>query len=151
MNKDTTAIASNFNKIVLLLAIGRLAGRARLKAVEDRSSGKKTDMGFLIRFAFWFSLVLLALPFDVGPDEEGRENVNPIQALLAAKDAVGDIAGLCERQPEVCETGASAIHTVTERAKLAARMAVSMIEENPSQKTTESKEPVTTGSISHTN
>ncbi|MCG8273150.1 DUF5330 domain-containing protein [Aquamicrobium sp. NLF2-7] len=104
-------------------------------------------MGFLIRFAFWFSLVLLALPFDVGPDGEGRENVNPIQALLAAKDAVGDIAGMCERQPDVCETGASALHTVTERAKLAARMAVSIIEDAPSQPATAPKEPVTTGSI----
>ncbi len=106
-------------------------------------------MGFLIRFAFWFSLVLLALPFDVGPDAEGRENVDPIQALLAAKDAVGDLAGMCDRQPDVCETGASAIHTVTERAKLAARMAVSMIEDTPSQTAPEPKERVTTGSIRH--
>lgn len=108
-------------------------------------------MGFLIRFAFWFSLVLLALPFDVGPDGEGRESVNPIQALLAAKDAVGDIAGMCKRQPDVCETGASALHTVTERAKLAARMAVSMIEDVPSQPATAPKEPVTTGSIKPAN
>jgi hypothetical protein len=54
---------------------------------------------------------------------------------------------MCERQPDVCETGASALHTVTERAKLAARMAVSMIEDAPSQPATTPKEPVTTGSI----
>ncbi|MET3790780.1 DUF5330 domain-containing protein [Aquamicrobium terrae] len=104
-------------------------------------------MGFLIRFAFWFSLVLLALPFDVGPDENGRESVNPIQALLAARDAVGDIAGMCERQPEVCETGASALHTVTERAKYAARIAVTVIEDAPAKSPVQPEEPVTTGSI----
>lgn len=104
-------------------------------------------MGFLIRFAFWFSLVLLALPYDVGPDEHGRESVNPVQALLAARDAVGDIAGMCARQPEVCETGASALHTVTERAKVAARIAVTMIEDAPAKSPEAPEEPVTTGSI----
>lgn len=104
-------------------------------------------MGFLIRFAFWFSLVLLALPFDVGPDGSGRESVNPIQALLAARDAVGDIAGMCDRQPDVCETGASAIHTVTERARIAARLAATMIEDAPAASAPSPQEPVTTGSI----
>ena len=65
-------------------------------------------MGFLIRMAFWFSLVLLALPLTVGPDEDGHESVGPIQALFAAREAVGDIAGICERKPDVCETGKSA-------------------------------------------
>ncbi|RVD28877.1 hypothetical protein EN742_35310, partial [Mesorhizobium sp. M4A.F.Ca.ET.020.02.1.1] len=61
-------------------------------------------MGFLIRMAFWFSLVLLALPLNVGTDEAGHETVGPIQALFAAREAVGDIAGICERKPDVCET-----------------------------------------------
>jgi len=101
-------------------------------------------MGFLIRLAFWFSLVLLALPFDVGPDEQGRESVNPIQALIAAREAVGDIAGICERKPDVCETGASAVHTISERAKQTARIAATLIEDTP----TGQAEPATTGSIS---
>lgn len=100
-------------------------------------------MGFLIRLVFWFSLVLLALPFDVGPDEQGRESVNPIQALVAARQAVGDIAGICERQPDVCETGASAVHTISERAKHTARIAASLLEETPS----ENADIVTTGSV----
>ncbi|KQZ16409.1 hypothetical protein ASD50_11245 [Mesorhizobium sp. Root552] len=101
-------------------------------------------MGFLIRLAFWFSLVLLALPFDVGPDEQGRESVNPIQALIAAREAVGDIAGICERKPDVCETGASAVHTISERAKQTARIAATLIEDTPAGQA----EPATTGSIS---
>ncbi|KQZ94181.1 hypothetical protein ASD64_04740 [Mesorhizobium sp. Root157] len=100
-------------------------------------------MGFLIRLAFWFSLVLLALPFDVGPDEQGRESVNPIQALVAAREAVGDIAGLCERRPDVCETGASAVHTISERAKQTARIAAILLEETPADQA----DTATTGSI----
>ena len=86
-------------------------------------------MGFLIRMAFWFSLVLLALPLTVGPDEAGRESVGPLQALFAAREAVGDIAGICERKPDVCETGKSAMHTITARAKETAKIAAAMLDE----------------------
>ena len=58
-----------------------------------------------------------------GPDETGQESVGPIQALFAAREAVGDIAGICERKPEVCETGKSAMHTITVRAKETAKIA----------------------------
>ncbi|RWN42743.1 MAG: hypothetical protein EOS03_27685 [Mesorhizobium sp.] len=86
-------------------------------------------MVFLIRMAFWFSLVLLALPLAVGPDEAGRESVGPIQALFAAREAVGDIAGICERKPDVCETGKSAMHTITARAKETAKIAAAMMDD----------------------
>ncbi|ETA72054.1 MULTISPECIES: DUF5330 domain-containing protein [Mesorhizobium] len=84
-------------------------------------------MFFLIRMAFWFSLVLLALPLSVGSDEP--ESVGPIQALFAARDAVGDIAGICERKPDVCETGKSAMHTITARAKETAKIAAAMLDD----------------------
>ncbi|RWD66213.1 MAG: hypothetical protein E5V89_08755 [Mesorhizobium sp.] len=91
-------------------------------------------MGFLIRMAFWFSLVLLALPLSVGPDEDGREAVGPIQALFAAREAVGDIAGICERKPDVCETGKSAMHTITVRAQETAKIAAAMLDDQQSEK-----------------
>ena len=87
-------------------------------------------MGFLIRATFWFSLVLLALPLGTGSDQSGQPGVGPLQALVAARDAVGDIAGLCERQPEVCITGKSAIHTIAARAKETARIAAAMLEDD---------------------
>ena len=86
-------------------------------------------MFFLIRMAFWFSLVLLALPLSVGSDESGHESVGPIQALFAAREAVGDIAGICERKPDVCETGKSAMHTITARAKETAKIAAAMLDD----------------------
>ena len=86
-------------------------------------------MGFLIRMAFWFSLVLLALPLGVGPGEDGQQSVGPIQALFAAREAVGDIAGLCERKPDVCETGKSAMYTISVRAQETAKIAAAMIDD----------------------
>jgi hypothetical protein len=91
-------------------------------------------MGFLIRMAFWFSLVLLALPLGVGPGENGQQSVGPIQALFAAREAVGDIAGLCERKPDVCETGKSAMYTISVRAKETAKIAAAMIDDQQSGK-----------------
>lgn len=101
-------------------------------------------MGFLIRMAFWFSLVLLALPLTVGPDEAGRESVGPLQALFAAREAVGDIAGICERKPDVCETGKSAMHTITARAKETAKIAAAMLDEKTAA---EPDTSVSTGSV----
>lgn len=111
-------------------------------------------MGFLIRMAFWFSLVLLALPLGVGPGEDGEQSVGPIQALFAAREAVGDIAGLCERKPDVCETGKSAMYTISVRAKETARIAAAMIDDQqsgqagaPETKVADDGSVTTTGSV----
>lgn len=85
-------------------------------------------MGFLIRTAFWFSLVLLMLPFG-GGDQSGEPQVGPLQAFLAARAAVDDFSGMCERKPEVCETGKAALHTIGVRAKASAKFAYEMIED----------------------
>jgi hypothetical protein len=84
-------------------------------------------MGFLIRMAFWFSLVLLALPLGPG-GESGARQVGALEALFAASEAVTDIAGMCERKPDVCETGKAAISTVGVRAREASRIAYEALE-----------------------
>ncbi len=85
-------------------------------------------MGFLIRMAFWFSLVLLILPLD--PAGDNSPGVNPLQAFFAAKEAVDDMAGICERKPEVCDVGKAAMQTIGTRAKESARIAYEMLEAN---------------------
>lgn len=86
-------------------------------------------MGFLLRSAFWFSLVLLIIPFDVGHERPG-ERVGAIETFVAAKEAMSDLSGLCERKPEVCVVGKSAMNTVGARAREAARIAYEMLDEN---------------------
>lgn len=85
-------------------------------------------MGFLIRMAFWFSLVLLALPLD--PAGTHGDSVSPIQAFFAAREAVDDVSGICERKPDVCEVGKAAMQTIGVRARETARIAYEMLEEN---------------------
>lgn len=84
-------------------------------------------MGFLIRTAFWFSLVLLILPLNIGPGKDGQQSVSPFQAFFAAREAVGDVTELCERKPEVCEIGKSAFETIRLRAGETARIAYEML------------------------
>lgn len=85
-------------------------------------------MGFLIRCAFWLSLVLLIIPIGAGDNDQGQSTVGPIQAFVAARDAVQDVAGMCERKPEVCSTGRAALHTIGVRARESARIASEMID-----------------------
>lgn len=79
-------------------------------------------MGFIIRSVFWLSLVLLLIPFG-GTSEDGKTMVNPLQAMFAAKGAIEDISGMCERKPDVCAVGRAAVHTIGVRAREGARLA----------------------------
>jgi Family of unknown function (DUF5330) len=87
-------------------------------------------MFFLMRMTFWFSLVLLMLPFGGGDDDQ---QVGPLKALMTVREAVGDIAGICERKPDVCETGKSALHTIGVRAKASAKLAYDMLDDEPAK------------------
>lgn len=104
-------------------------------------------MGFLIRAAFWFSLVLLALPLGTGSDNAGQPSVGPLQALVAARDAVSDIAAICERKPDVCVTGKSAMHTIAARAKETARIATALLEDDGAQPADAPDVKTVTGSV----
>ncbi|RST83842.1 hypothetical protein EJC49_21965 [Aquibium carbonis] len=97
-------------------------------------------MGFLIRTSFWFSLVLLFLPIAPGED---TETVSPLAALVAARDAIGDVGGMCEREPQVCETGRAALQTIGVRARESARIAYQMLEPEPT-----ADDAITTGGVS---
>jgi len=79
------------------------------------------------------SLLFLVLPIDVGGSESepGEQEVGPVQALFAARDAVRDIAGICERQPDVCATAKAALATIIARAMESVRLAESLAGDSP--------------------
>jgi hypothetical protein len=81
-------------------------------------------MFFILRLLFWFSLVLFFLPFGVRTTGENGQDVDAVRAISAAKSAVEDIAGMCERNPDVCVTGKAAIRVIGERAREGARAAL---------------------------
>lgn len=87
-------------------------------------------MFFLVRTAFWFSLVLLVLPLDAGRAPGSPPPVSPLAAMSAAREAIGDVAGLCERKPDVCVTGKAAFEIIGSRAREGARIAYELLDEN---------------------
>lgn len=97
-------------------------------------------MGFLIKSAFWLSLVLLVIPFG---DREGETTVGAVEAFLAARAVVNDMAGLCERRPEACEVGRAAMHTIGVRAREGARIAYGVLDEHLD----DGSQPLHTGSV----
>jgi hypothetical protein len=78
-------------------------------------------MFFLLRMAFWLSIVLILLP--TGMSQLQRENsVAATDAISAASATVGDLRQFCTRQPEACTVGS---HVATElgfKAQAGAKM-----------------------------
>lgn len=77
---------------------------------------------YIIRTAFWISAVVLLLPagqdsMSENPAEPQHTNVSATQTIGAAVSAVGDIANICERKPEICETGAAAWNVFQRKAQ----------------------------------
>ncbi|BCP52779.1 hypothetical protein K32_13960 [Kaistia sp. 32K] len=71
---------------------------------------------FLIRAAFWFSVVVLLIPGDPNSGTDAPR-VGAIDALVAAQGAVSDLAGMCERQPDVCSSGGAALAAFGAKAR----------------------------------
>lgn len=90
-------------------------------------------MWFMIKGAFWFSLVLLALPFFNGesevPADPGAE-VAVTDGLSVAFAALADIRQMCERNAVICEKGGEALHALGLRARDGARIAYELLNEN---------------------
>lgn len=85
-------------------------------------------MFFLIRMVFWFSLVLLVLPINIGTSEDSP-SASPLQTFFAAREAIVDVAGICERKPDVCEIGKAALQTIGARAREGVRIALEMLDD----------------------
>ncbi|SHE63047.1 hypothetical protein SAMN02745157_0591 [Kaistia soli DSM 19436] len=70
---------------------------------------------FIIRAAFWLSIVLLLIPGD--PATGGKSaSAGAVDAVLAARAVVADLSSICSRQPDVCEHGGAALQAVGARA-----------------------------------
>jgi len=78
-------------------------------------------MRFLLRVAFWLGVVLVLLP-SAGSDPVPKPQVGAVDAMSAAKAAVSDLRGFCERQPDACSVGSQAAAVIGQRAQAGAKM-----------------------------
>jgi len=84
-------------------------------------------MFFLIRVAFWLSIVVLLLP--TGTPPAGTPQVGALEALSAAGAAVADMRQFCSRQPEACVVGSQASTAFGQKAQASAKMLYDYITE----------------------
>jgi hypothetical protein len=76
---------------------------------------------FLLRAAFWLSVVILLIPAD---PETGTEapRVSAIETIVAARATIADMSAFCERNPGVCVTGHSVARLFVDKAEYGARL-----------------------------
>jgi len=88
-------------------------------------------MFFLLRVAFWLTIVLALLPSG-GTQQRAEAKVGPTDAVVAASAAVSDMSGFCDRQPEACSVGAQAAVAIGQRAQAGAKMVYDFINDHAS-------------------
>ena len=77
-------------------------------------------MRFLLRAAFWLSVVVLLLP--ASPSAPGPWGPSAAEAMLAATAAVGDMRQFCSRQPDACAVGSQALNQFGHKAQIGAKL-----------------------------
>ena len=88
-------------------------------------------MWFLIKGTFWFSMVLVLLPFIDGESTKKLENAPAVElgdTFTAASEAITYLSAMCLEKPDVCEKGAETFVALGHRAKEGARVAYKMLD-----------------------
>lgn len=115
-------------------------------------------IGFLFKSAFWLSIALLFIPL-APSDQTDEPQVGAVDAFFAARDAISDVTGICQRKPEVCEIGGALVGSLGMRAREGARLAYEALDGQfgeepresrlaaPSQPAAEFDDTMLTGSV----
>jgi hypothetical protein len=92
-------------------------------------------MFFLLRMAFWLTVVCVLLPSgtkSTSPDA----NVDAKQAVSLASAAVSDVRGFCDRQPDACVVGGKVAIALGHKAEAGARTIYDFVTTKLSEKST---------------
>ncbi len=77
-------------------------------------------MFFLLRMAFWLTVVAVLLPS--GTKSTSRDaQIDAMQAATLAGAAVSDVRGFCDRQPDACVVGGKVVVALGHKAEAGAR------------------------------
>jgi hypothetical protein len=86
-------------------------------------------MRFLLRMAFWLTVILALLPSG-GSEPTPKVNVSALEAMSAAKATVTDMGSFCGRQPDACSVGSQAAVAIGHRAQAGAKMLYGYLNEH---------------------
>jgi hypothetical protein len=97
-------------------------------------------MMFLLRVAFWLTIVLILLPSGGSKDASNTAGqgtaISATEAVSAASATVSDMSRFCSRQPDACAVGAQAATVLGQRAQAGAKMLYDFLSERYGPQTT---------------
>jgi len=96
-------------------------------------------MFFLLRTAFWLSIVIVLLPT---PDSMKSESgIGAAQAVTAASATFSDMSQFCARQPDTCQVGSQALTQFGHKAQASAKWLYDMFASKSGSEQTGRGEP----------
>src|SRR5215813_2665756 len=107
-----------------LLSVARMR-RTPTAAKQD----KGRVMRFLIKTAFWLTVVALLLPGDDKHPAAPAPDIGAAEAVSAASAAVSDMRQFCARQPEACTVGSHAAVALGQKAQTGAKLLYEFLNE----------------------
>ena len=102
-------------------------------------------MFFLLRMAFWLSIVLILLPTGSTQRVQSGNDVGASEAISAASATVQDMRGFCTRQPDACSVGSQVAVSLGYRAQAGAKILYDFLTERLASR--DAATPSRTGSI----
>jgi hypothetical protein len=87
-------------------------------------------MRFLLRVAFWLTVVILLLPTPPAQHAGPTPAIGTTDAVSAASAAVSDMRQFCSRQPEACAIGSQALTQFGHKAEAGAKMLYEFLNEH---------------------
>jgi hypothetical protein len=87
-------------------------------------------MKFLLRTAFWLTVVVLLLPLSPAQRTGSAPQVSTSEAVSAASAAVSDMRQFCARQPDACVVGSQALTGFGQKARAGAKMLYDFLTEH---------------------
>ena len=76
---------------------------------------------FLFRSVFWLGVVVLLLPGDPNSGTDAPR-VSAMQALVATRSAIADFSTFCDRNPQACATGSTAVQVFASKVRYGAEL-----------------------------
>jgi hypothetical protein len=78
-------------------------------------------MMFLVRVAFWLSLIILVMPTGSNQVADNAPQLGTTETLSAAGAVWSDLGQFCARQPDACKIGSQAAHAFGLKAQASAK------------------------------
>jgi hypothetical protein len=105
---------------------------------------------FLIRAAFWLTLVVAFIPVKNTDLGEGQRSVSTMETVNLAQSVVSDIGSFCSRNAQTCETGGELLSQMGLKAREGAKLAYTWLDKHVGDDNKANAiDPVSTSSVAN--